>query len=166
MLNGSEICGPQLVDALLGPMPIGDHLQQAADVLAEMHAATSSSYEVSVQRLLVSLFQRLRERHEGNSAMLVWDTHLHGLAISSSSNRAKPDLLLCEGFQQAASVVTAVEAKPNLSASSYTKEVAFQLEQRVEQLQSHQPSRSKWVLAAVGAEAVEIWHFQKVFEHS
>ena len=69
-----------------------------------------------MQSLLVSLFQHMRERQlqHGNTAMIVWDTHTKGLAVSSSSSRAKPDLLLCKEESAAANVVTVLEAKPNL----------------------------------------------------
>ena len=59
--------------------------------------------------------------------MLVWDTHLQGLAVSDSSIRAKPDMLLCQGYAEAANVVSVVEAKSSLIEANNRVDVAFSL---------------------------------------
>ena len=94
--------------------------------------------------------------------MLVWDTHLQGLAVSDSSIRAKPDMLLCDAYAEAANIVSVVEAKSTLMEANNHIDVAFQLSQRVEQLQRCQANRSSWVLAAVGNTSVEIWLIKQV----
>ena len=87
--------------------------------------------------------------------MLMWDTHLQGLAVSDSSIRAKPDMLLCDANAEAANIVSVVEAKSILIEANNHVDVALQLGQRVEQLQRSQIKHSSWVLAAVGNTSVE-----------
>ncbi|KAL0045605.1 hypothetical protein WJX82_011169 [Trebouxia sp. C0006] len=62
---------------------------------------------------------------------------------------------------EAANVVPVVEATSTLTEANNHVAVAFQLGQRVKQLQSSQTKRSSWVLAAVGSTSVEIWHIQQ-----
>ena len=87
--------------------------------------------------------------------MLVWDTHLQGLAVSDSSIRAEPDMLLFDAYAEAANIVSVLEAKSTLIEANSHVDVEFQ---RVEQLQRSQLKHSSWVLVAVGKTYVEIWH--------
>ncbi|DBA84044.1 TPA: hypothetical protein ACH3X1_006526 [Trebouxia sp. C0004] len=63
---------------------------------------------------------------------------------------------------KAANIVSVVEAKSTLIEANNHVDVAFQLGQRVKQLQRSQRKRSSWVLAAVGSTSVEIWHIKQV----
>lgn len=154
------MAGPCLIDELLGPMPTTNVVSEAASALNNTLGFASGSSEAPVQDAMVSVFQSMHDtqQQQRQPAMLVWDSHAHGLAISGSSSRAKPDLLLCDTFEAPANIVTVVEAKPSLNNSSHAKEAAFQVNQRVQQLRSVQSRRVSWVLAAVGAKAVDIWH--------
>ena len=89
--------------------------------------------------------------------MPVWDTHLQGLAVTDSSIRAEPDMLLFDAYAEAANIVSVLEAKSTLiwtlieanstliwtliEANGHV-DVAFQLGQRVEQLQRSQLKHS------------------------
>lgn len=92
----------------------------------------------------------------------MWDTQLQGLAVSDSSIGARPDMLLCDAYAEAAHVVSVVAATSTLADATNHIDVAFQLHQRVDQLQMSQAQRSSWVLAAVGNTSVEIWHIKQV----
>lgn len=151
---------------LLGDMPDIQALEAAAQSLKQQmeDCPVDGSSEGPVQKLVIKLFTDMRSgfnRH-GRAAMLVWDTHLQGLAVSDSSIRAKPDMLLCDAYAEAANIVSVVEAKSSLIEANSHVDVAFQLGQRVEQLQRSQTKRSSWVLAAVGYTSVEIWHIKQV----
>ena len=166
LLDSSQLCGPELVHALLGDMPDTHALEAAAQSLKQQmeDCPVDGKLEEPVQKLVVKLFTDLHSCFSlhGRAAMLVWDTHLQGLAVSDSSIRAKPDMLLCDTYAEAANVVTVVEAKSTLTEANNHVAVAFQLGQRVEQLQTSQTKRSSWVLAAMGSTSVEIWHIQQV----
>lgn len=94
--------------------------------------------------------------------MLVWDTHLQGLAVSDSSIRAEPDMLLCDAYAETANIVSVLEAKSTLIEANSHADEAFQLGQRVEQLQRSQIKHSSWVLVAVGKMYEEIWHIKQI----
>jgi len=166
LLDSSQLCGPELVHALLGDMPDTHALEAAAHSVKQQmeDCPVDGRSEEPVQKLVIKLFTDLRSCFSlhGRAAMLVWDTHLQGLAVSDSSIRAKPDMLLCDTYAEAANVVSVVEATSTLTEANNHVAVAFQLGQRVKQLQSSQTKRSSWVLAAVGSTSVEIWHIQQV----
>lgn len=166
LLDSSQLSGPDLVHALLGDMPVTHALEAAAQSLKQQmeDRPLDGKLEEPVQKLVIKLFTDLQSCFclHGRAAMLVWDTHLQGLAVSDSSIRAKPDMLLCDTYAEAANVVTVVAAKSTLTEANNHVAVAFQLGQRVEQLQTSQTKRSSWVLAAVGSTSVEIWHIQQV----
>ncbi len=147
-------------------MPDTQALEAAAQSLKQQmeNYPVDGSSESPVQKLVNKLFTDMHSGFNlhGRAAMLVWDTHLQGLAVSDSSIRAKPDMLLCQGYAEAANVVSVVEAKSSLIEANNRADVAFQLAQRVEQLQRSQKKRSSWVFAAVGNTSVEIWHIKQV----
>ena len=166
VLDSSQLCGPELVHALLGDMPDTYALEAAAaqSLKQQMEdCPVDGKLEEPVQKLVIKLFTDLHSCFSlhGRAAILVWDTHLQGLA-SDSSIRAKPDMLLCDTYAEAANIITVVIAKSTLTEANNHVAVAFQLGQRVEQLQSSQTKRSSWVLAAMGSTSVEIWHIQQV----
>ena len=166
LLDSSQLCGPDLVHALLDDMPDTYVLEAAGQSLKQQMEdhPVDGKLEEPVQKLVIKLFTDLQSCFSlpGRAAMLVWDTHSQGLAVSDSSIRAKPDMLLCDTYTEAANVAAVVEAKSTLTEANNHVAVAFQLGQRVEQLQSSQTKRTSWVLAAVGSTSVEIWHIQQV----
>ena len=127
-LSSSKVAGSRLIDELLGPMPTANVFSRAASALNNMPAASGSS-EAPVQEAMVSLFKCMHDvqQRQGQPAMLVWDSHAHGLAISGSSSRAKPDLLLCDAFEVPVNIVTVVEAMPCLDDGSMAKKRHFKL---------------------------------------
>ena len=147
-------------------MPDTQTLEAAARSLKQQmeDCPVNGNSEGPVQKLVIKLFTDMHSGFNvhGHAAMLVWHTHLQGLAVSDSSIRAKPDMLLCDAYAEAANVVSVVEAKSTLAEANNHVDVAFQLGQRVEQLQMSQTKRSSWVLAAVGNTSVEIWHIKQV----
>lgn len=161
LLDSWQLCGPELIHALLGDMPDTHALDAAARSLKQQmeDCPVDSKSEQPVQKLVIKLSTDLHSCFSlhGHAAMLVWDTRMQGLAVSDSSVRAKPDMLLCDTYAEAANVVSVMEAKSTLTETNNHVAVAFQLCQRVEQLQSFQTKRSSWVLAAV-----EIWRIQQV----
>ncbi len=166
LLDSSQLCGPELVHTLLGDMADMTALDIAVrSVKAQMEDCPVDGNTVQpVQKLVVRLFTDLQSSSnlDGSAAMVMWDTHVKGVTVSDSSIRAKPDLLLCDTYTEAANVVTVVEATNTLAEAHNRVDIAFQLQQRVEQLQRSQPRRSFWVLAAVGNTSVEIWHIKQV----
>ena len=139
LLTSSGLCGPQLVDSLLGGMPDTTVLDTAVDSLkAQLELCpVDGNTEEPVQQLIIRLFTDLKSSFDsdGSAAMVVWDTHLKGLTVSGSSIRAKPDMLLCDTYTEATNVVSVVEAKSTLAEANNHTDVAFQLQQRVQQLQ-------------------------------
>ena len=167
LLESAQLYGAELVHVLLDDMPDTQALEAAAQSLKQQmeNCPVDGSSESPVQKLVIKLFTDMHSGFNlhGRAAMLVWDTHLQGLAVSDSSIRAKPDMLLCQGYAEAANVVSVVvEAKSSLIEANNRVDVAFQLAQRVEQLQRSQKKRSSWVFAAVGNTSVEIWHIKQV----
>ena len=166
VLVNSDVCGAQLVDALLAEMPNAEVMAAAVLSMQQQLEKTPAvgNKEDPVQQLVHSLFSNLHDGFvpAGHPAMLIWDTHQKGLTVSDSSLRAKPDLLLCDTYAEAANVVTVVEAKSTLNDPHHYQDVAFQLRQRMEQLYWSQPRRAFWVMAAVGTQYVEIWRMDQV----
>ncbi len=129
LLRSSELCGPELVDSLLGDMPDTTALDIAVQSLkAQMEfCPVDGNTEEPVQQLIIRLFTDLKSSFDldGSAAMVVWDTHLKGLTVSDSSIRAKPDMLLCDTYTEAANVVSVVQAKSTLAEANNYVDIAF-----------------------------------------
>ena len=166
LLDASQLCGAELVHTLLGDMPDAQALAAAAQSMKQQleDCPCEGDTDDPVQKLILRLFTDLHAGFSvpGSAAMLVWDTHLQGVTVSDSSVRARPDMLLCDTYREPAHVVSVVEAKSDLSGANNHVDVAFQLGQRVDQLQMSQTNRGAWVFAAVGSTSVEIWHMKQV----
>ena len=138
MLDFSQLCGPPLVDTLLGDMPSLTAWDTAVQsVQAQMeNCPVDSNSEQPVQKLAVKLFTDLQSNYnlDGSAAMVVWDRHVKGVTECDSSTRAQPELLLCDRHTAAINVVTVVQATSTLAEFNNQFDVAFQLQQRLEQL--------------------------------
>ena len=60
-----------------------------------------------------------------NIVLMKMDTHVKGVTVSDSSIRAKPDLLLCDTYTEAANVVSVVQAKSTLAEANNYVDIAF-----------------------------------------
>ena len=92
LLDSAQLCRAELAHALLGDMPDTQALEAAAQSLKQQmeDCPVDSSSEGPVQKLVIKLFTDMHSGFNlhGRAAMLVWDTHLQGLAVSDSSIRA------------------------------------------------------------------------------
>ena len=168
-LRGTKTCSVTLLDEL------GD----AADPTLVANAAVALKAQLQkqpatgeredpVQHALMAVLRNmsashaelLRQQPGDRRPFVVWDTHIKGLTVSSRSISAKPDALLCDRFEAAATVVSIIEAKRKLGSRPMEVEAAFQIAQQLSQLETSQPSRGSWWVGLIGADYVDIWHFQ------
>ena len=85
LLDSSQLCEAELIHALLGDMPDMQALEAAAQLLKQQmeHCPVHGNLEGPVQILVIKLFTDMHSGFNvhGRAAMLVWDTHLQGLAV-------------------------------------------------------------------------------------
>lgn len=140
LLESSQLRGPDLVNDVLGDMPDTQALAAAAQLLKQQmdFCPVDGHMEEPIQKLVIKLFTDLHTGYSvhGSAALLVWDTHPQALAVNDSSVRAEPDMLLCVTYKEAANVVSVVVVTSTLTEFNNHCDVAYQLSQRVGQLQA------------------------------
>ena len=140
-------------------LALGAQLQKLPATGATQHA---------VQQLLTAVLNSMSESHAGllslqpgdHVPLVVWDTHIKVLAVSSTSIWTELDVLLCDRVERAANVVSMIEVPRKLASRTQEVQGALQIAQRLTQLRPYQRSRESWWAGLVGADYVDIWHIQ------